>query len=1340
MDILKNILSQEIIQRLGWTLVHFVWQAAAIGLLLAIVLRLLHKSSASLRYIIACMALALIVLMPAVTIKMLDVPVETFEPVKLVSVDLSKARAETQAVVEIPQVQSPPLQTVAAPKVPLKDKFVEAIEPSLPFIVVGWLVGVFGLSIWHLGGWAQLQRLRRKMVKQVSERVNLRLRHLTEQLGIKRAVEIAESALVQVPAVIGWLRPVILLPASALTGLSGEQLEAILAHELAHIKRCDYLVNMLQTAVEILGFYHPAVWWVSHKIRAERENCCDDLAVSVSGDRVGYARALTSLEEVRTGYSLAVAASGGGLFERIRRLLAKDSANQAKPSWLPSVIAIMLIASLLIPVCFALSSQHFGGIDKENEIKTVTLSVVDEYPSDKVDSMMLSLFDFSDEKIIDITVDLRGLSEREKGSRLLNKIFATKADISIGDDGGIVVFGPSTAEFKGTSLTDISKIGVEILAAHIRAEEKSRPSDFIDTSAFWNQWLSPGEVGAFLTEDGLVVAIQAGEFVPGSKKGQFKYFIVGHVDPQNLPEPKLIKKLVVRNKLMGVLEYPAYIKNVAKGLFEKIKNADYDYFLNSQNPEAWKKFAIVESYKTYKGYPELVRWICKTFRDNPIVSVELGEVAASQNDWPGIEYKLILKDGSTINGNLRFEYHFLDDNNGRWYGIHGIDWHLQDDPIKKPYFKTDVKIEVQNPQGNRKAREIYLPDEDYSPVILDLATGVLIEVPDVNSDELSSFLRKGKGDLVYASDDVSYSKGFVLLRDAAINRPIVRLESQGLNVYPFPQNLPEDILVTTKESNTYQITVLSADKEGCRLKYWLTQNSPLQVEDNESTARLRVEELRQRMEAARKLSDLGKAMLIYANDHDDKYPESLDDLLKDDLIDKAELDWFKENIEYIGHKVKLSDRPDAVTAYDKILLEKGEGTNVLYNDLHVQFVKPEKLKKLGIGTGEVESGGLAARRRKSPTKKPVQPSTDMSSPQIRTSAYVVTVPSDLPQLKELILDDKSETKRITYEKLEEFLKVISATPKVRQLSAPGIITNDGEAAELRTENGENFEFVELNVKNTVIDDSRTILLELDFLCMLSVGNRSSLRSKSIAEAVYPDHAISVVVDPSLDGQTVLLLVKPQILENQLPNTPPEQTQNSPELEQEDVNVLGFHVKDYNSYCSSELGVWNRPFQVLSLRPDDWWYAFDLDFNNKEDVEVKLSKLGFSTDVDPSVVFEKAGRGDICMPEPYVILMLRGSIIAPLTVPNPNYTREPLSSRITRMRIGDVMRQIIAYRSTHLASESQRVHVAPGEHYALLREDGLLAVMEIWKGFVAQFVPIGFVSVKEPARDLEAEKL
>ena len=133
-------------------------------------------------------------------------------------------------------------------------------------------------------------------------------------LGLSRRVHVVDSPLVDTPTVIGWVKPVILLPIAAFAGLSPSQVEAILAHELAHIRRHDFLVNLLQTFAETMLFYHPAVWWLSARIRTEREHCCDSVALSVCGDAVSYAEALVELESWRTVHSrLAVAATGGTL-------------------------------------------------------------------------------------------------------------------------------------------------------------------------------------------------------------------------------------------------------------------------------------------------------------------------------------------------------------------------------------------------------------------------------------------------------------------------------------------------------------------------------------------------------------------------------------------------------------------------------------------------------------------------------------------------------------------------------------------------------------------------------------------------------------------------------------------------------------------------------------------------------------------------------------------------------------------------------------------------------------------------------------------------------------------
>ncbi len=160
-----------------------------------------------------------------------------------------------------------------------------------------------------------------------------------------RPVILLESCFLEVPVVIGHLRPAILMPVGLLAGLPVAQIESILLHELAHIRRADYLVNLMQKVVEGLLFYHPAAWWISRVIRMERENCCDDLAVAASGDAHEYATALASLAENRWAVSeAAMAATGGNLVRRIRRVLAQPEGPRAP-------VAPALSAGALIVTC-----------------------------------------------------------------------------------------------------------------------------------------------------------------------------------------------------------------------------------------------------------------------------------------------------------------------------------------------------------------------------------------------------------------------------------------------------------------------------------------------------------------------------------------------------------------------------------------------------------------------------------------------------------------------------------------------------------------------------------------------------------------------------------------------------------------------------------------------------------------------------------------------------------------------------------------------------------------------------------------------------------------------------
>jgi beta-lactamase regulating signal transducer with metallopeptidase domain len=220
--------------------------------------------------------------------------------------------------------------------------------PYLTMVVWFWLAGVVAMSVWSTTGWFIAQRLKRRSKRALPQIWQSRLADLAGQLGIRRGIRLCESTLAQVPAVIGWIRPVILIPAGALINLSAQELEAVLAHELAHIRRFDYVANLLQSAIEALMFYHPAMWWIAKRIRAERENCCDDLAIVACGDRVVYARALTALEELRSGYpQFAMAATAGPLLSRVRRLLGKDDPRRRSlPVWMALVTVVVAVLAV----------------------------------------------------------------------------------------------------------------------------------------------------------------------------------------------------------------------------------------------------------------------------------------------------------------------------------------------------------------------------------------------------------------------------------------------------------------------------------------------------------------------------------------------------------------------------------------------------------------------------------------------------------------------------------------------------------------------------------------------------------------------------------------------------------------------------------------------------------------------------------------------------------------------------------------------------------------------------------------------------------------------------------
>lgn len=328
---------------IGWSLLHFAWQGALLGLAVAGVLWLCRRRSANARYAVASGGLLTLLATPVVTAAVLWDSARTVDTVapadRAATRALGSASTQGHALVGRDSLHAVHGRVAAA----------------LPAVVAVWLAGVSLLLVRMGGGLWRVHRLYEAGLAAPASRWQEVAARLASRLGLLDAVRVVESRLVGTPTVVGWMRPVILLPVAALANLTPAQIEAILAHELAHVRRHDYLVNLLQSLGETVLFYHPAVWWVSERIRAERENCCDDVALVICSDRVGYASALTALEEWR-GREVApvVAATGGPLSGRVRRILDRPPEHRARirgrmAAWAGALVLCTGIGAALWP-------------------------------------------------------------------------------------------------------------------------------------------------------------------------------------------------------------------------------------------------------------------------------------------------------------------------------------------------------------------------------------------------------------------------------------------------------------------------------------------------------------------------------------------------------------------------------------------------------------------------------------------------------------------------------------------------------------------------------------------------------------------------------------------------------------------------------------------------------------------------------------------------------------------------------------------------------------------------------------------------------------------------------
>jgi beta-lactamase regulating signal transducer with metallopeptidase domain len=365
----------------GWTLLHFLWQGTAIGVVAALGFWLLRASTPHVRYVLASAAMVTMLIAPIVTAVRLS---------SSASLAADPPRSAS-AIARVLMLSSDPAtrESAASPAI-RTPRTRPALDAVLPAMVMLWLAGVVLLQLRLLAGWWHVRGLHRASLTAQPSAWQARAQVLARVLAVQRLVHVVEARTVDIPSVIGWWRPVILLPIGALSGLTPAQADAILVHELAHIRRHDYLVNGLQHVAETLLFYHPAVWWVSRRMRIEREHCCDALVIRVCGDPIDYAMALVELEAGRgTRPALAVAATDGSLVQRIRMILSarpshrRPLADAAVTACVVSVLVVVTGGGYSWSTRSARANLHASGVQSAAGADDVVVTVNGEAITDR---------------------------------------------------------------------------------------------------------------------------------------------------------------------------------------------------------------------------------------------------------------------------------------------------------------------------------------------------------------------------------------------------------------------------------------------------------------------------------------------------------------------------------------------------------------------------------------------------------------------------------------------------------------------------------------------------------------------------------------------------------------------------------------------------------------------------------------------------------------------------------------------------------------------------------------------------------------------------------------------
>jgi bla regulator protein BlaR1 len=342
MNFLQQLFPDQVINALGWTVIHSLWQGLFLAIVLYFLLQLFKHKSAQWKYLIANVFLLAILGLAAGTFLFLY---EAAQPSLL---------QQTDQLILVYQ-PAPTLSTSYQALAPI-DRFLAFLSEHISLITSLWMAGLLFFGFRLTGGLLYIQHLKLSARLPEADHWQHILEEMADRLNISFPVFLMESSKTAMPITIGFLKPVILFPVGMVNRLPIEQVEAILAHELAHVYRYDYFCNIIQSFIETLLYFNPAVWWISAVIRRERENRCDDLAVELCGDSLTYAKALVSLQDNLSPsphLAMALSRNKNVLLNRIRRILKQPQQNSSTMEKL--IVSCLLFSCVCI---FSLGAQQ----------------------------------------------------------------------------------------------------------------------------------------------------------------------------------------------------------------------------------------------------------------------------------------------------------------------------------------------------------------------------------------------------------------------------------------------------------------------------------------------------------------------------------------------------------------------------------------------------------------------------------------------------------------------------------------------------------------------------------------------------------------------------------------------------------------------------------------------------------------------------------------------------------------------------------------------------------------------------------------------------------------------